>query len=146
MAENFQHPFQSLQFIERLSNGLQDLLIASAGPRVYSYAAGNGQRLGVWPQNVESFSNETTGPESTSDGQAPPEKKRKVSPSGNETNEESKSTDGSDKSHVSVTWSTVPLLVPSSDGKYVVALTGEDKTIRVLKLAEDGTLEQLNAR
>lgn len=149
MAGNLQHPFQCVQFIERQANGLQDLLVASAGSRIYSYAVGNGQRLAVWPENAGPFNSEnvgTTGPQSSSDGQAPPEKKRKVSP-GNEKNEDSKSaTESSGKSQLSVTWSTVPVLVPSSDGQYMVALTGEDKTIRVLKVAEDGTLEQLSAR
>lgn len=142
MAGNFQHPFQCLQLIERQSTGSQDLLIASAGPSVYSYAAGSGQRLAIWPQNIESVNKENlkTEPESTSENQ-PPEKRRKVSPARNEESEDSKST-----GQVQVTWSTVPLLVPSSDGKYVVALTGEDKTIRVLKVEEDGTLQQLSAR
>lgn len=147
MAGNFQHPFQCIQFIERQPAGLQDLLIASAGPRVYSYAAGSGQRLAIWPQNVapSASENPNAGPESTSEGQAPPEKKRKVSPSGNETNEGPRST-SEEPGKVSVTWSTVPLLVPSSDGKYVVALTGEDKTIRVLKVEDEGSLKQLSAR
>lgn len=143
MAEgNFQHPFQCLQFIERQSAGSQDLLIASAGPNVYSYVAGNGQRRAIWPQDVKSDNKENpkVEPDSTSESQ-PPEKRRKVLPVGNEESEDSKST-----TQVQITWSTVPILVPSSDGKYVVALTGEDKTIRVMEVEEDGTLQQLSAR
>lgn len=142
MAANFQHPFQCIHSIERLPIESQTLLIGSAGPRIYCHAADSGKRLAVWPRNVEPSDAETpkvASEESSSGNQAPPEKKRKVA-SGCGT-DESKSTD-----EVSGTWSTIPMLVVSSNGEYVIALTGEDKTIRVLKLEEDGSLHQLSAR
>lgn len=137
----FQHPFQCIQFIERQSTGSQNLLIASAGSKVYSYAAATGQRLDIWPQNV----NPGAGAES-SGSQAPPEKKRKVVSSENASTDDSKRTVEGNRDQKSSTWSTIPILTVSSSGTYAVALTAEDKTIRVLKVEGDGTLHQLCAR
>lgn len=134
MAANFQHPFHCVQFLERQSTGLQDLVLASFGPKIHSYAAESGQRLATWPENV--------------DGREPPEKKRKVSNAEEQSDKEGSKNTGeeSNKSTVSIVWSSVPLLVVSSNGKYLVALTSEDKCIRVFAVHEDGSLEQLSAR
>lgn len=136
MASNFQHPFQCLQYVERQSTGLLDLLIASAGRHIYSYVATSGQLISVWPENVDpSTETKTSGPtdETTSDGQGPPEKKRKLSSTA-----ESQSGERS--------WSNVPILVASPDGNYIVAVTAEDKTVRVFSLNANGSLQQLSAR
>ena len=134
MTGNFQHPFQRIQFLDRRSSGRQDLLVASSGSKIYSYAAESGQRLAIWPQNVEG-------------SQEPPEKKRRLSNAAEPTSEANKPA-GKDpeKSPVSIAWSNIPLLVASSSGEHVVALTAEDKCVRVFAVGEDGALEQLNAR
>lgn len=139
MAGNFQHPFQCIHVAERQ----QSLLIASAGPRIYSYTVGTGKRLDVWPRSVGPKS---TSAEPSSESSAPPEKKRKVSPSENEALKTPKPSGERVENQVLVTWSTIPLLAVSSNAEYVVALTGEDKTIRVLKVEENSTLCQLSAR
>lgn len=123
----FQHPFHCLQYVRRQPT---DFLIGSAGQRIYSYAAPTGQRLDVWPQNVDSASSKNTGA-SASEEQAPPEKRRKLS---------------TEEKLDKPTWSTIPILKVSPDGKHVVAVTAEDKGIRVLQLNEDGTLRQLSSR
>lgn len=140
MTGHFQHPFHCVQFLDRQSNGSQNLLIASAGPKVHSYAAKSGQRLAIWPQDAEP---------SSKDGEEkePPEKKRRVSDSGVPGSEDAKPAgEETGKTSASTQWSNIPLLVATSNGKHVVALTGEDKCIRVLSVGEDGVLEQLCAR
>ena len=140
MTGHFQHPFHCVQFLDRQSNGSQDLLIASAGPKIYSYAAKSGQRLAIWPQNAEPSSKDGAEKE-------PPEKKRRVSDSGAPGSEEAKPAgEEMGKTPASIQWSNIPLLVATSNGQHVVALTGEDKCIRVLSVGEDGVLEQLSAR
>ena len=142
MTGHFQHPFHCVQFLDRQSNGSQDLLIASAGPKIYSYAAKSGQRLAVWPQNAE-----PSDKDGAENSQEPPEKKRRVSDSGAPKREDAKSAAKEmGKPTASIEWSNIPLLVASSNGKHVVALTGEDKCIRVLSVGEDGVLDQLSAR
>ena len=139
MAGNFQHPFQCMH----LAGRQQNLLIASAGPRIYSYAVGTGRRLDVWPRSV---CPKATVVEANSERQAPPEKKRKDSPPEKEASEVPKTAREGAENLTSITWSAIPLLTVSSNGEYVVALTDEDKTIRVLKVEENGTFRQLSAR
>ena len=137
MTGHFQHPFHCVRFVERQqSKGLQDLLVASAGPKIYSYAAVDGRRLAVWPQD---------GVGST---QEPPEKKRRVSSSDTPGGEGDGQAAGEEagEAPVLIEWSNVPLMVASSDGAHVVALTGEDKCIRVFSVGENGALEQIWAR
>ena len=134
MTGNFQHPFQCVQFLDRRSAGRQDLLVASSGSKIYSYAAESGQRLAIWPQTVEG-------------SQEPPEKKRRVSNAAEPTCEANKPAgEDPEKPPVSTAWSNIPLLIASSSGEHVVALTAEDKCVRVFAVNEDGALEQLNAR
>ncbi|PYH96399.1 tRNA methyltransferase [Aspergillus ellipticus CBS 707.79] len=138
MAANFQHPFQCLQFVERPS---ANLLVGSAGSKLYSYSAETGQQLATWPQAAAS----SDGAEAQSE-QGPPEKKRRVS-SGSRANEASfPAGQTSEKSQAPPAWSNIPILTSTSSGEYVVALTAEDKCIRVFQLQEDGTFVQLSER
>lgn len=136
---SFQHPFQSLELVKRQSQGLSNVLVASAGPHIYSYAAESGQRLAVWPQHVETSHAAASGPTSTSENQAPPEKRIKLS---------SPETESEDKpsANTSLTWTNIPMVLATSDGKHVVALTAEDKCIRVFSLSEDGKFKELSSR
>ena len=143
MAANFQLPLQCLQSLEKRGAESQRFLIASSGGKIYSYAAETGQRLSSWPQDVDASNannSKATETETGSEDQAPPEKKRKVSPSEEGPAETSKSTVKAS------TWSSIPCLVAHSNGDYVIALTAEDKCVRVLRLKDDGTLEQLSER
>ncbi|KAE8134600.1 guanine-N(7)--methyltransferase non-catalytic subunit trm82 [Aspergillus pseudotamarii] len=143
MAGNFQLPFQCIQYLEKQGAEPQRLLIASSGGKIYSYVAETGQRLSSWPEYVNASNpdnSKTTETETGSEDQAPPEKKRKVYPS-----EEGPT--GTSKSPVKApAWSSIPILVAHSNGDYVIALTAEDKCIRVLRLEADGTFEQLSER
>ncbi|KAJ5934167.1 hypothetical protein N7466_003714 [Penicillium verhagenii] len=132
---SLQHPFQCLQYAKRNSQGLSNLLVAAADRHIYSYDATNGQRLDVWPHDVESTVEPAPEAVPTPEGDAPPEKRRKLSQQ--ETNRAgSKPPAGS----------TIPLMVTSPDGKYVIATTGEGKTIRVFELTHDGKLKELSSR
>lgn len=150
MAAKLQHPFQCIRYIERQLVGFQNLLVASAGSRIYSYAAESGQRLSVWPRDSEQTNEKSlkaAGADSSPERQGPPEKKRKISPPGDNAEEISQGTaQGSGGSQIPVAWSNVPLLVPTSNGNHLVAVTAEDKCIRVLGVGEDGTLQHLSAR
>ena len=139
---SFQHPILCLQHVKRPSQGLSDLLVASAGRHIYSYATANGQRLDVWPKNVDPSSEPDASATSTSEGQARPEKRRKISSSEDQTAETPAPTTKSAKQ----AWTNIPLLVVSADGKYLVAVTAEDKAIRVLEIDADGHLRELSAR
>lgn len=134
MAPKFQHPFQCLQYLRKSKADSCGLLIASAGPKIYSCRASLGYRVAVWPSDSKGNGDTAL----VAERQGPPEKKRKFSPS----------TEDEDKNiaKTAVTWSNVPLLVASPDEQYIIALTAEDKCIRVFMVEDDGCLRQLSAR
>lgn len=142
---NYQHPFQCLRYVKRRAEGQKDLLVATAGRNLYSYAAASGQRLDVWPQDVDRHTESAPRDDSTADGQAPPEKKRKLSPAA-EIQSDEKSGQKKSSGIKPLAWSTIPILAVSHDSKYIVAVTGEDKCIRVFSLAEDGKFQELSSR
>ncbi|PYH50069.1 putative tRNA methyltransferase [Aspergillus saccharolyticus JOP 1030-1] len=131
MAVNFQHPFQCVQYVQRPQ---AKLLLVSAGPRLYSYSAETGQRLASWPQDTGSSDQE------------PPEKKRKVSSSESGPLEEGKAAEKNEKAKTAPAWSNIPIVTSTSNGEYAIAVTGEDKCIRVFQLQDDGSLNQLSER
>lgn len=138
---NFQHPVLGLQHVNRQSQGLSDLLVLSAGRHLYTYSVANGQRLDSWPKNVDGSEPDAT-TAWTSEAQSPPGKRRKLSsPSTGLKGEKAESI-----KRATQAWTSIPLMVVSADGKYVIALTAEDKTIRVLEIGTDGQLKELSSR
>lgn len=150
MTAKFQHPIQRIQYVEGQALP-QRLLIASAGPKLYSFDAENGRRLAVWPRDIETSKDHANasaaGEGADADDQGPPEKKRKLSPSAEQASEEPSSKDqGTIESKPSQAWSNIPLLVHSPTGSHIVAVTGEDKCIRVFEVGRDGSLQQMSER
>ncbi|GKZ19099.1 tRNA (guanine-N(7)-)-methyltransferase non-catalytic subunit trm82 [Aspergillus brasiliensis] len=129
MAAHFQHPLQCLRLVQRSP---ANLLIGSAGSKLYSYSAETGQQLAVWPKDVASSENNPVDAESTPE-QGPPEKKRKVSSSDSQTIEKP-------------AWSNIPIVTGTANGEHIVALTAEDKCVRVFQVQEDGSFVQLSER
>lgn len=142
-----QHPFQCLRYVNRQSASQSDILIATAGRNLYSYDAFSGQRLDVWPQpvdaNAEDKSSDTA---PASESQGPPEKRRKLSSTSEEPKDvKSESKPKDSNKEASNSWTNIPLLAVAH-GKYVVIMTSEDKCVRVLRLDNEGKLQQLSAR
>ncbi|KAL2000112.1 hypothetical protein VTN02DRAFT_3543 [Thermoascus thermophilus] len=141
MTAKFRHPIQRILYVEGQAPP-QRLLIASAGPKLYSFDAENGRRLDVWPRDTSAAGEGADG-----DDQGPPEKKRKLSPSAEQASEEPGSKNrGTIESTPSQAWSNIPLLVHSPTGRHIVAVTGEDKCIRVFEVGKEGSLQQLSER
>jgi tRNA (guanine-N(7)-)-methyltransferase subunit TRM82 len=139
---SFQHPFQCLQYANRQADGQQDVLVASAGRYLYTYAAATGQRLDVWPEDINI--SESAAAASTED-QAPVEKKQKISSASEERTEQKPAPKKGSKDK-GPAWSNIPLVVVSHDSKYVAVVTGEDKCIRVFGLGGEGKLQELSSR
>ncbi|KAJ0413444.1 hypothetical protein BJY00DRAFT_296870 [Aspergillus carlsbadensis] len=138
MAQNFAHPFQGLQFVQSVSGGPRNVLVASCGAKLYTYSADSGQPLSVWPlDGADTSTADDTG--SNPENEGPPEKKRKVDP------EEKNATPALEKKKPAA-WSHIPILTSTPGGEYVVALTAEDKCIRVFQIEVDGTFRELSSR
>lgn len=135
-----QHPFHCLRYLDRKDSSL---IIASAGPKIYSFSANDGRKLYTWPPSVDT-SNTPSQVDSAERGDEPPEKKRKLLPGSTAGNEKEGAQDKSDSTNITPTWSTIPILVISHSGRYVIAVT--DKHVRVLEIGSDGVLTQLSAR
>lgn len=138
MAENFQHPLQCMQFVKKKNGDSRNVLVASAGAKLFSYSAESGQRLSVWPQDgVDDPNADNAG--SNPEIEGPPGKKRKV-----DTSSEQKA--GVESTKKPAAWTSIPVVTSTSDGEYLVALTGEDKCVRVFQIDGDGSFLQLSER
>jgi tRNA (guanine-N(7)-)-methyltransferase subunit TRM82 len=142
MALKPQHPFHCLRYVDRQDSSL---IIASAGAKLYSFSVNDGRRLYTWPPSGDT-SNTTSQVDSAERGDEPPEKKRKLLPGSTAENEKEETQAKGESAISAPTWSTIPILVISHSGRYVIAVTAEDKNVRVLEIGSDGVLTQLSAR
>ena len=161
-------PFQCLLYCSQHDLKKHDLILAASGSRIYSFNASSGALLSRWPSTTASHTEllykdvslaPSTGEYSGHDIQQEedeperPEKRRKLSSAGQCSdstsaeivvedgrgrNSRSKGRDPSDPA-------VIKLVAPSS-GRHIVAVTGEDKCLRVLSIREDGSLEQISER
>jgi tRNA (guanine-N(7)-)-methyltransferase subunit TRM82 len=139
MVVNYQHPIQCIRYVERQQAGFRNLFVASAGSKIYTYAAETGKQLAIWPEAANAADSTVVSVAPSSEGDEPSAKKRKVSPVPEQTAK-------GDQSKSSNAWSTIPILAVSSDGNHIVAVTGEDKCLRVFEIEEGGNLKQLSER
>lgn len=153
-----QHPFQRISLPGRVSDSLYTVL-AAAGPHIFVLNLLDGAILSKWPYEDTSTRVKSTlipsGANRSVSGE-PPEKKRRLSAS---------QEDGSSpKSSSSVEIETerikgqrrkpkpkpdlpnVSHLLTTRDGGHVIALTAEDKCVRVFKIDEQGRLNVLSER
>lgn len=152
------HPFQKIAHSGIAVDGI-NLLIAAAGPHIFVFNFSNGAVLFRWPYNDSASgaggplsSDEVARP---SNGE-PPEKKRRISKSrGNGTSPESSSSVEIETERVKGQrrkpkpkpgLPNVSHLLTTSDGKHVVAITAEDKCIRVFEIGGRGVLTALSER
>ncbi|KAF2230764.1 hypothetical protein EV356DRAFT_508232 [Viridothelium virens] len=101
---------------------LSSHLLAASGPNIYTMSWDFEEVISVWPEQPPSDKEDVKG----KDAVAPPTKKRKIA------NEQKRP--------------NVIKLLCTRDEKNIVAVTAEDKCIRVFNLKENGKLEQLSER
>ena len=143
-------PFQCL-LASPLTPGASQkhLLLGAAGSKIYSFSADTGVLLSSWSHktgsNIEN--------ENPTDIVEPPAKRRKHAPSGHASDSSSAEIvveNGSKKrrrpKQPIMFGHNVTKLIHASSGGHVVAVTGEDKCIRVFVLHKTGMLEQLSER
>lgn len=160
-------PFQCLGTCSPTGTSDSQLLIAAAGSHIYTYRLKNGELLATWPpsQTGGSGSRENTrkaqqavdegreafpGSVNLGTDDEPQSKRRKLSASG-ETSDSTSTEIVVEKSinaDASSIVSKFPVikLATTSDGKHVIAVTGDDKCIRVFSVLPDGALRQLSER
>lgn len=147
-----QHPFQCLALAATPD---VHILVAAIGSSISTYRLNDGALLATWfplrATRKESREEERKGTppisERSKDETEPPDKRRKLSDHGNITVADTavdvrKGVAGSRRALNPV----ITKLAITPDAKNVVAVTGDDKCIRVFDLLEDGTLLQRSER
>lgn len=160
-------PFQCLYYCPLRDSNSHNVLLAASGPRIFSFNVSDGSLLSTWsstadeegtknllqsqPRNLpDGGKNGVEEASASQDNDAErPGKRRKLSPY--ESESETVSTeiiiqDRNEGSDIAASTPAVIKLTGSANGKYVVAVTGEDKCIRVFELYGNGTLVESSKR
>lgn len=146
-------PFRSLHYCYRSANQNFDILLAASGCSIFSFDVDSGSLLSTWssPRPSEAISTDNHDcVETESERQA---KRRKIGLP--------RDVSGSDLTEIVVEnildTESIPItddvpsfnvvkIVSSADSKYIVAVTAEDKSIRVFELLDTGNLLQISVR
>lgn len=159
MVMSTYHPFQKLCYPN--PSGDKSLLLAATGPYILSLDLQNGGVLSKWPadtQGLEESSN-TNMNNSHADDESP-NKRRKISPSEEVDEQHSRESSVSiefvserakdqrrkKKKIVKSTLPNVSQIISTADGAHVIAVTAEDKCIRVYATEPLGRLKPLSER
>ena len=141
-----QHPFQRLTVAKNAAGG-QSYLLAAAGPTLYCYHATSGARLSKWPETEPDVAEKDT----ADAGSERPQKKRRTEATSEEVHNEPESSEKTRNGHgkgppKSPGKPNIINLIISRDGRYVIVVTGGDKTIHVITWSADGILQGSSAR
>ena len=158
------HPYQCLLYCSRPGQAEAGILVASSGPYIHTFNVHNGTYLSTWPSGqelgksskddamAELGSGVSGGTQTHQENSQRPRKRQKLSPprddSGSSAEIVVNSGDAEDQNArlKQAIGPPVIKLAGTSDGHHVVAVTGEDKCIKVFELPEDGCLIQLSER
>ncbi len=154
------HPYQCLIYCHRPEESVSQVLVAASGSYLHVLNVLNGENLSSWtpgsglrpsPPNNEAVGFVATKKqteEDANDGSQPSPKRRKLSP-GPIISTESSSTeilvDNGDSAR-DLHYNPITKLAATSDGHHIVAVTGEDKCLRVFELSRDGKIKQISER
>lgn len=159
------HPFQKLCYIHDSSG--RDIVLAATGPYILSLDFRNGGLLSKWPDNVDR-EDDDQGRERSRNGHFvgnsvdtdPPTKRRKISPFQKEEEQGSgessvsvefvsERTKGQRRKKKSAMKSALPNIshiISTANGRHVIAVTTDDKCIRVFEIDSAGRLKPIIQR
>lgn len=159
------HPYQCLIHCPQASPSEGGILVGASGSCIHTFSAQNGSYLSTWPSFENTAQTQSIGQNDRNRLEAPyPKssheeesqrfsKRQKLSPAKDESGSSSAeivvagdSDNGESTSSQQPSNSPIVKLAGTSAGQHVVAVTGEDKCIRVFGLAANGTLTQLSER
>ncbi|KAL8734201.1 MAG: hypothetical protein Q9166_001687 [cf. Caloplaca sp. 2 TL-2023] len=149
------YTFQCLLFCTLPSEGKPTVLLSASGSKIFLFSITSGDLISIWQsQQIRPASSSVLEKSiEENDGTARPAKRRKnFSPNqGSDSSfaeivTEDAQTRPVKSSKPQVTDPNVIKLAATSDSRFVVAVTDEDKCVRVLQLDSNGQLQQLSAR
>ena len=133
-------PYKCVLYCSRSPQKL-DILLCASGHYIYSFDNSSGELLSKWPSptSYDGATNPTLREHEKASGVLRLTPEVVVDPNSPRSYELDRS--------LSLDRSTAVIeLSATSDNQYVIAVTDEDKCIRVLKLQDDGSLVQYSAR
>lgn len=147
-------PFQCLLYCPAAENRTYDILLAAAGSRIFSFDVQFGKCLSGWPSTPGKVQGRSAdGVESTEHNSGRPAKRQKTTSSHEVSSSDSAEIVVENGSNLDIVaeytqeyTSNVVKLARTTDSKYIIAATAEDKCIRVYNLRDDGSLRQLSER
>ncbi|KAK7521666.1 tRNA methyltransferase-like protein [Phyllosticta citriasiana] len=119
-----QHPYQCLLVLRRVGSQPVNFLLAASSCKLLNIDLNTGNVLVSW--SAEPLCSSTPEEQQSETPEGPPGKKRKVSQDSSRPN--------------------IIKLTASHDGAHVVAITGEDKCVRVFAIAASGELQHVSER
>lgn len=159
------HPYQCLYYSQKASHSETGILVGASGSCIHTFSAKTGRHLSTWPSLESTAQTRSTGQKTGNESEVPnskssprgdskrASKRQKLPPAGNESGSPSAEIavaggSGTDEASSSQQPSNPPVikLAGTLTGQHVIAVTGEDKCIRVFDVAADGTLTQLSER
>ena len=149
-ADQMYHfPFQKLCFVSQASPSSGGIILGATGPHICSFNAATGQLLSRWPHNDE----EKSGDEGDHDAANEEErsaKRRKLSSEDSDTSIEivAQRVKGTRRKPklLNERIPNVSNLVATSDGSLVIAITTDDKCMRVFRCSANGRLHVQSER
>ena len=155
---NMQHPFQCLEICSRADATENEVLVAAAGHQIHAYSLYSGGLLATWPaarsgrtghsgDTIQRKQHASDVPHDK-DEVGSPSKRRKLSENGSDSTsaEIVVERDADPSAPQEMSKSPVIKLARTSDGRHLIAVTGDDKCVRVFDLLPDGALHQLSER
>lgn len=149
---NMLTPFQRLLYCSASGSRKLDFILAASGPTIRSFNVEDGTLVSSWSHLAPSADHKAPSEEHV-DGTEPPEKRRKLSNDrgGSETPSTEIVVEGQSQrrprpKHKAPLVPSVISLSGTLGDDHVIAVTGEDKSLRVLELLRDGRLNQLSQR
>ena len=159
------HPYQCLYYCHQPSQFETGILVGASGCFIHTFNAQDGRYLSTWPSLGKVTQNQSIGDQNRDESEVPdrkstihdgserPTKRQKLTLARDESGSSSAeivvagdSDDGTSSNSGQPVRLPIIKLAGTSNGQQVVAVTGEDKCIRVFDLAADGALTQLSER
>ena len=159
------HPYQCLYYCQRSDQLGIGFLVGASGGCIHTFNTQNGRYLSTWPHSEKIARGRLEGQKSDQDSEVlyaessphddsnRPTKRQKLSLVRDESGSSSaeivvakNSNYGESSCPEQPMLPQVIKLTGTSNGQHVIAVTGEDKCVRVFDLAADGTLKQISER
>ncbi|KAL8694880.1 MAG: hypothetical protein Q9218_000544 [Villophora microphyllina] len=150
------HPFQCLLICTLAHRDKPTILLGATKSRILSFSLHDGRLLSIWQSNLSQIGNDQISGDplrvQTGAEERPAKRQRKASPddASESSSAEIVTEDGkprpSKSTKARVLNANVIDVAATSDGHYIIAVTDEDKCLRVLQLNANGALQQLSKR